>query len=256
MKRILLPAALSIILFTGCKKDGEEQVMPAGIYLKQINYGNHSGQFRSLEYNSAGSLARRTFYLADKITERLDYRYTGSRLTQIDVHSIRSNGDETLYMTNSMLLEYQNDHIIKTATVPSSLVYTYKYDDQARITQISAQGTEKEFQYDSRGNISQMIDRNLYNGFSLTFRYTYDDKINPTYRVDRINDAFGAMDVPGFACPNNVLKSIATNGADTVIVSDFSYTYNSDNRPLTSIEHYKDQSQETTKYLTYKYEFR
>lgn len=253
----LLLVVLPIVLLTACSKSRRDDGIPERRYLSQIIYGDDPGIFRQFEYDNEGRLSGRVSHVNGTGGERLEYQYTNTRLSRIELYSIRNSQDQSLYLSRTMSFEYQNDRVVKTEAAPPTFGFEYRYDDQGRVTGIISQAYVKEFAYDSKGNVSQMTERNPYSGLGLTYRYHYDDKINPLYRVDPINNSsFGEIDIAAFASPNNMMGSIAMSGSDTVVFSTFTYVYNDDNLPVTSAESYRFRDQISTKRLSYKYESR
>ena len=124
------------------------------------------------------------------------------------------------YSTNGTLIK--EVHFIKNSTgvLDSSMYFEYAYDNRGNLkerTQFSDSADNKKFEK------------------NIAYSFEYDDKINPLYF-----DEFGYWFLEGVfgytSSPNNVVKQINNYALFPSDQVTYSFTYNSEGRPLSSFK--------------------
>lgn len=216
-----------IILFTGCNKN--EENVPSGIYLKRIIYHQNVDQINILQYNKNGLLSTKEGQFGSKITGKLEYQYNNLRLSRISIYELAANQSGALITDRYLQFEYQNDLLIKSTLFPDNYVVNYEYDNDKRIIKQLNPESVRTFEYDNKGNIIK--ETFAFNGDVDTIIRTYDDKINPFYKVDLLNQTWAFIGVLSYYCPNNIIKQITLSKADTTNINVVHYEYNKYNLP-------------------------
>jgi hypothetical protein len=176
-----------------------ELVYENGKLIKVIE-DNDGGEMKlreSIEYNSAGKLAKATFYLSPS-------------------RDAISNYDSLIYDADGRLAE-----LYELRPDPSG--YTLR--------------RKRVYTWDNKGNIVRELALNIYNMVptdSAFTDYTYDDKVN--YAPKQSEFFIMQPDQPTFGLSvNNVVKKVGSSSLtpDWSSVTTYEYTYDEDNYPIT-----------------------
>ncbi|WP_055446200.1 hypothetical protein [Lacinutrix mariniflava] len=180
-------------------------------------------------------------------TEVEEFTYNGDLLAQIDIVENSAGFTET----DSMVLEYNSDNELITVTTTlddtNIQIDNYVHNPDGTITH-NEDGGQVYIYTIENGNI---ILENNTNG-NNDYTYTYDDKNGISKNIHK-REVFAVLGYTAFN--NNYLSYINTGGSTVPDNENNTYTYNSDNYPITSNTVYNqgsaDEETHTTEYTYY-----
>jgi len=260
MKKIICIIAIGITMLTSCESNSVE-IPPATqteILLNKKIETDDEGFSTETTYSYSGNklIKEEAVYdLGDGIQMDItDYTYIGETLTRIDDSYIDPMGDET---NDYVILEYDTTGrlIIETGYYAgNTTVSTYVYNTDGTLTHTRGVGEVYETVHVStylNGNLSS-ISSTTQNA-TKSYNLVYDDKNSPFKNIHQA-DVFRTLWY--FSIPNNELSSTQTSGSG---IGQFdyttTYTYTSDNYPLTSMYVYAGgQTWESTLNTEYFYQ--
>ena len=221
MKKTIIAFFVSAFLLISCSSDDSSSNPSTGeVLLRSLIITYDDGTSFTSNYTYNGN--RLTGY---SDTDGLDevYIYSGGLLTQIDEFEDGILDIETL-------LEYDdNDRLIKETYMyedGTSQINEFVYNADGTITEIEDDMTTYIYAY-VNGNRSTETD---VDG-NYDYTYTYDDKNNPFKNVHQRE----VLDLIGeYASLNNILTYMNTGGGPTDDDFTSTYTYNSDDFPITA----------------------
>lgn len=179
-------------------------------------------------------------------TDVYEYTYSNDLLVRIDIATTDGLGNPETYHT---ILEYDssNQLISETHYFPGNTqIDTYTHNSDGTVT--FTEGGEETYIYTIvNGNL---MSKEHTNG-PHDYTYTYDDKNGFAKNVFGI----GVFGINSFGINNNLLNAINTGGASFPDNESNTYTYNSDDYPLTSTtvenEGTAEENTFTTEYYYY-----
>ncbi|HXA02849.1 MAG TPA: hypothetical protein VNW99_12720 [Cytophagaceae bacterium] len=177
-----------------------------------------------MKYNASGKLIKALGYSGSTNTLYHSFHY--------DANSRRDK--DTLY--------------INTGSFVADSVISYTYNVSGQITKADGIGISSGntgyivYTYDADGN---MIHEQRYYGTTLvaTTNYTYDTK--------NYSSLFGSSDLISSIQKHNILTQVVKDGTGTIDIHGSytaTYTYNSNNYPITEIDNYQDGTSQTSPY--------
>jgi len=251
MKKLLFTLAIGLATLTSCESDlvsaPPSDSNGGGVLLKKeiLTYG--SGGELTANYTYEGN---RLMKIEDSDGEVVVYTYTDDLLTRMDV----SGGAYTEYS----IFEYNSDNKINkevtSYTGGATQTNSFSYDENGTVTKTEDVGSGAEVVHVytfSNGNLVTKASTSPSGAYSYT--YIYDGKNNAGNNIYQAN-TFALLGY--FSTPNNQLSCTQTSGADMGTSDDITtYTYNTANYPLTSINVYASgQPFEETTTAEYFYE--
>jgi hypothetical protein len=209
--------------------DGSSYTMTytySGTNLTKISYDD-DGSYDKVYYT--GDLITKIEYFddADVLEERTTYTYNSdSKLTSyVSVDYINDNGEREVYTYNAdgtvSGVSYNGDSV--TQTTPGS-TRTITFSNGEVISEVSTSGS----------------------GSNIT--YTYDTKNHPYKNIKGFDKIGAYSDSDNIGVTHNLLTRVQTSGTFTN-TQNYSYTYNSDNYPLTMSSSVLGVVQETVQYI-------
>lgn len=222
----------------GCEKEP----VPAGLLLSTVTYHQNVDQVRHFYYNNSGQLSSREYRFDNKVMDKLEYQYKDGLVNRIDFYTRKQYEDPSLYLENYLAFEYESNQLIQSIHYPENARYTYTYDQDGRLTKETTPSSLVKYAYDSKGNIAKSV--SFVDGKEhWIFLYEYDDKRNPYYKLDPLNDNGLQLDFISYTSPNNLSKAIFINERkDTIYLKEYFYKYNDSNLPVESYELYTSES--------------
>ena len=247
MKKIILFLSV-IVLMTSCSKSEEQPVtappsnnVAYGSLIKTMDYGG--GGVESYEYN--GNKLFKITDISDNEYEK--YIYTGNLITQIETYNYTTNSlkqTETLgYDSNNRLNNYYSTQYAPT---PSSNflnknIYTYNTDGTISYVNYSGSGTTLNPIANYNGVIKltngEVIENTVTfvsNGAITKKTFSYDTKNSPLKNVLSFDKLVFTHDYAKYGWSNNVMSF--TVAGSIPMAYNSTYTYNTDNYPLTCRE--------------------
>jgi hypothetical protein len=233
MKKLILIIAI-LSAFASCSDD-DGATANSGRLLKTITSEGDSQSVRLFHYDNNNRLVKTT---APNSNLHTDYFYNGDNIIRIEGY----DGNNVLRV--KYIFEYENDRVIKSflynyamePTIVNKKVITYGEDgtimcvdysgnEQLQETFIST--TQVKF---VNGNIAE-TDTYYNNPVLYRSSYTFDVKDNPLYNIKGF-DKIWMIGLSGGA--NNILTATKYNNTQVVDIQNYTYTYNTQNLPLTS----------------------
>lgn len=189
--------------------------------IHEIDYQNYDdpepGRFISTFHYENGKVSVIDRFEDDEKYSYIEFEYSDATII------------ENIYFLNSVTEEYTLEqyfvHYIENDRIISTVLYD-AFDNSTMIDSVV-------FTYDSEGNITQQDEYNSDNELEATWEIEYDDKENP-YKLAGVNGGDGSFFDFENLSNNNYTRGTYTSHTGGGVSEDVvSYTYDSENRPLT-----------------------
>ncbi len=236
MKKIIFFVSAFALLLTACSSDDSDPApaTPSGPLLKKMMLTS-SDEDSDSYWNSTINFT----YNGNKLVQYIDednykavFTYTGDLITKIEYFddTILDAQDLFTYNSNGKLIEYRDINLL----VDVEFRFTYTYNTNGTVTAQQYQGTV--------GNTSPVFSPDIYtftNGELTNTNsgsITYDSKNNPFKNVTGYQEIITPefLDDYLIAFGRNQNMTSFSVGTSTTEGTFSSYTYNSDNYPVTS----------------------
>jgi len=232
MKKVLFTLAIVAVTLISCSTDDSTNSTPpagaTGTLLKQIVETYEDGSISTLDYEYSGNKITKLTVVSDfgngTETEVTNYTYTGEFLTKTEDYT-----DGILDYTID--LEYDaNDKLITETTIfpgQTPEVNTYVHNADGTVTFNEAGGSIVVYTYDN----GDLITEDNTNG-NQDYTIVYDNKNGALKNIHQ-REVFELMGY--YAYNHNFLSYTNTGGASYNENETYSYTYNTDDYPITAI---------------------
>lgn len=240
MKKITLAlsALLLILILTSCSSDSSSPSPSiSGALLKnEIVTDPSDGSSYTMTYTYSGTNLTQIAYDDDDSYDK--FYYTGDLITKIEFY------DDTDFLEGKVIYTYNSDNKLASYVSVDYVndngdreVYTYNSD--GTVSGVSYYGdsvsqntpsTTRTISF-SNGEVSSEVTTSGSGSIS-TYTYTYDTKNNPYKNITGYNKIAAYADSDNTGVAHNVVTRVRTSGAFTN-TSNYSYTYNSSDYPLT-----------------------
>ncbi|PLK44379.1 RHS repeat domain-containing protein [Emticicia sp. TH156] len=239
MKKLFVFSVISLAL--GCAKPSAEPNPLAGEKkLVALTANNKPNQ--KFEYNNH-LLVKENLFIGCETnpTDEYTYEYKNGRVSRLltTLRSLYSSSmalcDPAAGMKSEETFEYNNaGQLLKVMRASSTTEYTYNAKGQVVKQAVVSNGSAyvTTYEYDTRGNLIKQTDP----GGASTY-YTYDDKINPYYKINHRPQWISAFN----KSPNNVIKATGK------VSFERTFSYSTDGYP---VEVYEDNL------VTYKFVYK
>ena len=253
MKKLFLLLSFISIVLTSCSSNDSASNNEVYVLPSKTIYTNNAGQVFTTHYT----------YNGNKIVSanmsniiRRDYTYTNDLITKLEFVNVSSEFISSRYIftydSSQRLVQEVSTDIVNNLGIKS--VYVYNNDgtvnETVYIGTTTAQNTLESSSKHFVGTNGEIIKVETYTSAgTTTYNYNYDNKNNPFKYVLNLNkiQSFGNNFY-------NQINSTTTDPSNVIInTSTSSYTYNSDNFPLsvvvTSVSNSGSTSTTSTQYF-------
>lgn len=234
-RSIYITINVVILFLTSCSTDDSNNFSPSsatGPLVKQIiesyETENYGVVLRTIDYTYSGNKITQSIDKFDAPINRtltIEYVYTGNLLTAIQM---TDDGGSTIE-TNITEISYDSSNRISQVSIDGDL-HNYTYNSDGSVTRVSSDGNQTTGITITNGNVTKMAYSDSSTGDIYIREDAFDSK-NST--VPNIHQHETIMLVNGVGGINNDITSIVDNGSGPVLSYTRSYTYNSDNYPIT-----------------------
>ena len=205
MKKLFV---LSIMVMgLGCANPSAEPT-PVANGKKMIALTANNKPNLKLEYDKGLLIKENSFFICEtNPTDEYAYEYKNGRIAKL-ITTLRSLYSSTTALCNPAagikseeIFEYNSQgQLAKVIRTNTTTEYTYNAKGQVEKQAVISSGKSviTTFEYDTRGNLIKETDAG-----GLSVYYTYDDKINPYYRMNQRPQWISAFN----KSPNNVIKA-------------------------------------------------
>jgi hypothetical protein len=245
MKKIIALAGFFLFMVS-CSNDDAQNTNAAEdtTLLKKMTSTNEEGITSTYDYTYNGN--KIVSMISDDTT--IIYTYTGNLITHIT--STQSNGvviDQTIeynssnQKTSQIILISAPDLGVEQGTKD---LYTYNQNGTVTVVQYSGD-LESQTTLEGTGTITINENSILHEGMSSqAYTHTFDSKNNPMKNILGYNE----YTLPRLGSKHNLLLGATTSTRSGYI---FTYTYNSNNYPISSVQ----KTYEVDKYVTTQNEY-
>ncbi len=247
MKKLIYACSVLALLFSSCSGDSDSPATD-GTLLKKIIGTDSDGEVFTINYTYSGNKIVKAAY-SDGSHD--DYTYTGDLITKIEIYSdLTTLSDTEIYEYNSdnKLVNYiMKSNIGDEPRFASRTAYVYNADGTISFTDYTGtHDSQTEFAADGKIYANKYEENVVLGGPTPdhidAHTCTFDGKNNPLKNVTGMGRIhFSAGNREGFDYTQNVVSDVHTNtnGAGlTQPMYDSTFTYNSNNYPVTEEETY------------------
>lgn len=234
-RNIYIAINVVIFLLTSCTSDDFNSISPSsatGPLVKQIvenfDAGNAGIVLRTIDHTYSGNKIIQSidkFEAPINRTLTIEYVYTGNLLTAIQM---TNDGGSTIE-TNITEISYDSSNRISQVSIDGDL-HNYTYNSDGSVTRVSSDGNQTTVMTITNGNVTKMAYSDYSTGDIYIREDTFDSKNSTGPNIHQYETI---MLVNGVGGINNDITSIVDNGSGPVLSYTRSYTYNSDNYPIT-----------------------
>lgn len=230
MKKVLALAAIALLMFTSCSGDDTQTTTSAEgtTLLKKIISTSEDGTVTTTNYNYDGN---KIISLINSNGTSSFYTYTGNMITKIKTTKNNIATNETLieYNSSNQKTSYTSLDIYPNFVMGMKELYTYNQNGTITAKQYSGDA-ESQTIFGATDTITINENSILHNWMDLDlYTHTFDTKNNPLKNIL----GFIEYTYPHYDGNHNLLTADARPTRTDYI---FTYTYNSNNYPTTSIE--------------------
>lgn len=251
MKNFTLAFSTLFLILTSCSSDSSSSSTSSELLLKkEIVTDPSDGSSYTMTYTYNGTNLVKISYDDDDSYDKI--YYTGDLITKIEFF------DDADFLEEKVTYTYNSDNKLSSYVSVDYLndngereVYTYNSDGTVSgvsyygdsVTQTTL-GTSRTITLSNGEVISEVST----SGSGSSTTYTYDTKNHPYKNIKGFDKIGGFSDSDNIGVTHNLLTRVQTNGSFTN-TENYSYTYNSDNYPLTMSSSTLGVVNETVQYI-------
>jgi hypothetical protein len=250
MKNVALAFSALFMILTSCSSDSSSSSSSEVLLQNEIVTDASDGSSYTMTYMYSGTNLTKISYDDDGSYDK--YYYTGDLITKIeffDDADVLKEKTTYTYNSDSKLASYVSVNYVNDNGERE--VYTYNTDGTVSgvsyygdsVTQTTPSSTRTITL--SNGEVISEVSTS---GSGTTFTYTYDTKNHPYKNIKGFDKIGAYSDSDNIGVAHNILTRVRTSGTITNTENN-SYTYNSDNYPLTASSSTLGVVYETVQYI-------
>lgn len=236
MKNFALSFSALFMILTSCSSDESSSSSSELLLKKEIVTDSSDGSSYTMTYNYSGTNLTKISYSDDGSYDK--FYYEGDLIAKIEFY------DDTDFLEAKVTYTYTSDGKLASYV---SLDFVnddgdrevYTYNANGTVSGVSyfgdsvsqnIPGTTRTISF-SNGEVSSEVSSSGF-GSDTSYTYTYDTKNNPYKNIKGYSNIAAYSDSDNTGVSHNLLTRVRTSGSITN-TNDFTYTYNSDDYPLT-----------------------
>ncbi|MFZ4672212.1 MAG: hypothetical protein ACOYLT_09395 [Flavobacterium sp.] len=236
MKKILYLFSISFLMLQSCSSDDNNSSNSTSVLVKKIIETSPDGVFTTIFTYNGNKIADATFSVTGSIASTGSFTYTGDLITKVDIF------DNTNTLVGRSIYNYNLDNKLASFVVlnyanDSGRRATYTYNSDGTISSSEYEGdltsqttlNETKTIIFNNGEVSSLVEN--IGSITETNSFTYDNKNSPFKNVlgsDKLSYAvFGTLTSE---INHNLIKMDTSIGTSN-FVSNWQYTYNSNDYP-------------------------